>query len=728
MHRLLVLLVGFLFVTIPAAISQVKRVENLSDLGESLAVTWVFRAGDDRTWSQTYLDDQIGPGKPWQPLNPAQPVPDLLPQLPNRIGWLRLRIQLDSTFRRQPVLLRWRQAAATEVFANGQLVRATGIVSSDSGMVKAVHGLHDYYAAALPDSLGRLVLAVRFVVEPTGYRAQYGQLVNNLLTMTLLPNGQETTQPYYNRWQALTQTLVAGLLLMMAILHAAFYAYDTSQRANLFVALATFFLSVASLSVGVTFLLLDELGIYESWSMVSVLCYPLGYGFLLTALYRIFDRPQRLVYYACLLALVVFALLGVTDRINGAMWAETGSELVALSELIRVTVLSWRQRGANIIGFGMGGALFCFLLFFAYDRLEGAGFLKLDQTSVHLFYIIGVCCVPIAMSLYLARTFVATQRRLTGQLLEIQRLSKQSFGQEQDRQQLLMKQKDMLAQQVAERTAQLQQSLDELRTTQDQLVQKEKMASLGELTAGIAHEIQNPLNFVNNFSEVSTELVKELEEEREKGADRDTELEAELLADLNLNLSKISHHGQRASAIVRSMLQHSRTSTGQREPTDINELADEYLRLSYHGLRAKEKSFNATMDTDFAADLPSVSVVGQDIGRVLLNLFNNAFYAVQQKYLSGAGGAGYQPSVRVQTRAVPGGVEVRVSDNGVGMNEEVAQKLFQPFFTTKPAGSGTGLGLSLSYDIITKGHGGSLRAESTEGEGATFIVMIPNAR
>ncbi len=728
MHRLLFFLVGSLTLGLFPAIGQIKRVDNLSDLGESLAVPWAFRVGDDRGWSRTDLDDRTSPGKPWQLLNPAQPVPDLLPRLPGRIGWVRLHLQLDSSFRRQPVLLRWQQAAATEVFANGQLVRATGIVSSDSTMAKAVHGMHDYYAAALPDSVGNLVLAVRFVVEPTGYRAQYGQRVNNLLKMTLLPNGQETTQPYYRRWQSLTGTLVAGLLLMMAILHAAFYAYDTGGRANLFVALATLFLGVASLSVGVTFLLVDELSSYETWSLINVLCYPLGYGFLLTALYRIFERPQGLVYYGCLVALATFAVLGFTDRLNGATWAETGSEVVALTELLRVTVLSWRQRGANIIGFGMGGALVCFLLFFAYDRLEGAGFLKLDQSDVHLFYIIGVCCVPIAMSLYLARTFVATQRRLTGQLLEIQRLSKQSFEQEQDRQQMLMRQKDMLSQQVAERTAQLQASLDELRTTQDQLVQKEKMASLGELTAGIAHEIQNPLNFVNNFSEVSTELVKELQDEREKGAARDTELEAEILADLNQNLEKIGHHGQRASAIVRSMLQHSRTSTGQREPTDINELADEYLRLSYHGLRAKEKAFNAAMDTDFAPDLPLVSVVGQDIGRVLLNLFNNAFYAVQQKHLSGQGGAGFQPRVRVQTKAVKGGVEIRVADNGVGMNEGVAQKLFQPFFTTKPAGSGTGLGLSLSYDIVTKGHGGTLRAESIEGEGATFIVMIPNAR
>ena len=248
------------------------------------------------------------------------------------------------------------------------------------------------------------------------------------------------------------------------------------------------------------------------------------------------------------------------------------------------------------------------------------------------------------------------------------------------------------------------------------------MASLGELTAGIAHEIQNPLNFVNNFSEVSAELVSELEEEQQK-LDRDTDLEAELLGDLKQNLQKITHHGRRAGSIVKGMLEHSRASTGQREPTDLNALADEYLRLAYHGLRAKDKRFNAELVTDFDADLPHVPVVAQDIGRVLLNLYNNAFYAVQQKQKMAP--VDYQPTVTVTTRRTETGVEIRVSDNGTGMPGAVTSKIFQPFFTTKPTGEGTGLGLSLSYDIVTKGHGGTLAVESAEGEGTTFIVKLP---
>ncbi|RSK40850.1 histidine kinase [Hymenobacter perfusus] len=323
-------------------------------------------------------------------------------------------------------------------------------------------------------------------------------------------------------------------------------------------------------------------------------------------------------------------------------------------------------------------------------------------------------------------TFVLIARKQKKQL-EAERVRREA--EEKERREIAA-QNAVLERMVAERTSsltlqteELQHALEELRTTQAQLIQSEKMASLGELTAGIAHEIQNPLNFVTNFSDVSAELVMELEEEQQR-PERDQELEAELLADLKQNLQKITHHGQRAASIVRGMLEHSRASTGERQPTDLNVLADEYLRLAYHGLRAKDKSFNATLTTDFASPLPKIEAVAQDLGRVLLNLFTNAFYAVQKRKEQGE--TGYAPTVRVATRALPGGgVEVRVHDNGTGIPETVRQKIFQPFFTTKPTGEGTGLGLSLSYDIVTKGHAGTLAVETEEGQGTEFIVTLP---
>ena len=267
----------------------------------------------------------------------------------------------------------------------------------------------------------------------------------------------------------------------------------------------------------------------------------------------------------------------------------------------------------------------------------------------------------------------------------------------------------------------VESTLEELKSTQAQLIQSEKMASLGELTAGIAHEIQNPLNFVNNFSEVNRELLIEMKDEIDKGNSNDAKAIAN---DVIENEQKINHHGKRADAIVKGMLQHSRVSTGQKEPTDINVLADEYLRLSYHGMRAKDKEFNATIKTDFDEAIGKINVVPQDIGRVLLNLYNNAFYALAEK--KKAQGENYEPTISVNTKRIHDKAEITVKDNGNGIPQKIADKIFQPFFTTKPTGQGTGLGLSLSYDII-KAHGGEIKVETKEGEGSIFILTIPIA-
>lgn len=269
----------------------------------------------------------------------------------------------------------------------------------------------------------------------------------------------------------------------------------------------------------------------------------------------------------------------------------------------------------------------------------------------------------------------------------------------------------------------VEQTLTELKSTQAQLIQSEKMASMGELTAGIAHEIQNPLNFVNNFSEVNRELIEEL---KVVVSSNDQEGIKEILQDLAKNEDKVIHHGMRADTIVKSMLQHSRTSNGVKEPTDINAICDEYLRLAFHGMRAKDKSFNAEFKTDLDPALPNINIVSQDIGRVLLNLINNAFQAVSSKsrHRRGKEGSGYIPEVIVSTKMLESKVEIRVSDNGPGIPVQDRDKIFQPFFTTKPTGQGTGLGLSLSYDII-KAHGGEIKIETSENKGSEFIIQLP---
>lgn len=303
---------------------------------------------------------------------------------------------------------------------------------------------------------------------------------------------------------------------------------------------------------------------------------------------------------------------------------------------------------------------------------------------------------------------------------------------------IIAERKAALEIEVQERTGELLAQKEELekivlqlQATQTQLVQQEKLASLGELTAGIAHEIQNPLNFVNNFAEVSAELLEELKEgPLQNISESDKEYADEILQDLKQNLSKIVFHGKRADGIVKGMLMHSRTNTGKKEPTDINALADEYLRLSYHGLRAKDKSFNSAMHTDLDPSLGMVEAVPQDIGRVLLNIFNNAFYSVSEKKKIQP--ETYGPAVWVSSRKIVSDngtemLELVIRDNGMGIPETVLEKLYQPFFTTKPAGQGTGLGLSISYDIITKGHNGEMKVDSKEGEFAEFTILLPLA-
>jgi two-component system NtrC family sensor kinase len=330
-----------------------------------------------------------------------------------------------------------------------------------------------------------------------------------------------------------------------------------------------------------------------------------------------------------------------------------------------------------------------------------------------------ICVMWLALSFswVLLLQFIELKKENARQAMEKERLEKEK---EIERSRLIEQQKIELEKEVEERTAELKHSLLELKATQTQLIQSEKMASLGELTAGIAHEIQNPLNFVNNFSEVNTEMLLELEAEIKNG---NTEDALVLTTDIIQNEEKINHHGKRADSIVKGMLEHSRSRSGQKEPADVNAMADEFMRLSYHGLRAKDKSFNAELITHFDTNLPKIKVVQQDIGRMLLNLFNNAFYAINQKLKTA--GEGYKPEVAVSTSTENGHVIIKVKDNGNGIPDAIKEKIMQPFFTTKPTGEGTGLGLSLTYDMIVKGHGGKIQVDSKEGEYTIFTISLP---
>ncbi|MFN8355030.1 MAG: ATP-binding protein [Spirosomataceae bacterium] len=361
-----------------------------------------------------------------------------------------------------------------------------------------------------------------------------------------------------------------------------------------------------------------------------------------------------------------------------------------------------------------------YYIIYKWDSNDYSGFF--NWAFYNIVEIITMLWFILSFSFVLFQQFIELKKQNVQQELDKERLAKEK---EVERNMLIAQQKIQLEKEVEERTSDLKKSLEELKQTQTQLIQKEKLASLGELTAGIAHEIQNPLNFVNNFSELSEELLTEMEEEIAQGNAEEVKA---ISKDLKQNLAKINHHGKRASSIVKGMLEHSRASTGVKELTDINKLADEYLRLAYHGLRAKDKDFNSDFELITDEKLPRINVIPQDIGRVILNLVNNAFYAVSKR-TNNVGEvlnlSDVKPIVKVSTKYIDNQIIIKIKDNGIGMSEEVKAKIFQPFFTTKPTGEGTGLGLSLAYDIVTKGHGGTLEVESVEGEGTTFVITLP---
>jgi signal transduction histidine kinase len=351
-----------------------------------------------------------------------------------------------------------------------------------------------------------------------------------------------------------------------------------------------------------------------------------------------------------------------------------------------------------------------------YFQVTQPAFVQSLNEWTTLLITIGIFWVILFFSWLLFKRYQSIQEKLIQETLDRQKLQQEK---EAEKILLIAQQKEKLEIEVDERTKELKATIETLKATQSQLIQSEKMASLGELTAGIAHEIQNPLNFVNNFSEVSNELIGEMMDEVNKG---DFEEAKAIANDIKQNLEKINHHGKRADAIVKGMLQHSRSSNNAKEPTNINALADEYLRLSYHGLRAKDKSFNATMKTDFDETIGKINIIPQDLGRVILNLITNAFYATSER--KKMEGASYEPTVSVSTKKMADNILITVKDNGNGIPQKVLDKIFQPFFTTKPTGEGTGLGLSISYDII-KTHGGILTVNTVEREGTAFTITLP---
>lgn len=705
-------------------------IDSLPPEGLLLNKGWKWSAGDNPEWANPEFDDSK-----WIEVSPSQDL-SKIPQLTQKgIGWFRATLEFSPMVAQKLTTLHISQSVASEIYINGLLAKKIGVVSSIPDSVKAVNASRSA-VIGLPYSVSYpfVQISIRVAYERhsfynrVGFTGNYG--MRAIITETDNANAVRDKiryQIYYGWFQV-------GVSFILTFLHLAFFFLYPTQRANLYFSITTFFLGVAFLCIPLTLSYLDYLSSYFLAELIQTISFPIAYIFLVRAIYEIYHQKTGILYWIIVAFGVLVVVLLFTPYSLGSTLAELGTEFLMTAEVIRVTALALRRRqpGARLIMIGMGISLIMFTIFYAqlvlghYDAEEVAGIFA---------YQAAVLCVPMSISLYLAINFSITNRDLIDKLQENNALTQRNLAQELEKQHLLAVQNELLESQVKERTAQLEQSLEELKSTQNQLVQREKMASLGELTAGIAHEIQNPLNFVNNFSEVSIELLQELKEEQEKEPDqRDETIESELFGDIEQNLQKISLHGNRASSIVKSMLEHSRTSLGNAELTDLNALIDEYLLLSFHSFRAKDKNgsatrFNATMYKEYDPNVGKIKVVAQDFGRVVLNLFNNAFYAVNAAVA--AKGNDFMPTVSVSTRKIAASagvgerVEIRIKDNGTGIPEAIAAKVFQPFFTTKPTGQGTGLGLSLSYDIITKGHNGTLELTTEENEGTEFIITIP---
>ncbi len=709
------LIITFLFLIASSHLwaQDTANIDFAPTTGFILYNVWKYHMGDNPAWANPKFNDND-----WQAINPTKDIKDLPPLWKTNIGWFRVHFNIDSSLSEESLTLFVQLTGAAEIYLNGKLIANYGKFSNNPEQVKAAHLPWNEFIGLPVKSAGVQVIAVRFAVQKNLLYPPIPWYRNYALLIRIMQQ-KEATAYLQSNINYYLDYLRAGVFLILAILHVSLFWFYRAQVANLYFFIYSIIFCITTLLASIVHTHVHTAAVNVFFNMVPWPTQQLGLLLLLTAAYKMFNYRMGVAYWIIAGWFILQEILFFSFQIK---WDNFIFDLFPYSiiiDFVRITILASRakKRGASIAG---AGAII-YLIFSTLYELEGYGILPAGFNDIYAHIIFNICLlsIPVAISIYLALEESYANRTLQQKLIEVQQLSATTIAQEKEKQEILASQKEILEEQVNERTAELRQSFKELKETQAQLIQSEKMASLGQLTAGIAHEIQNPLNFVNNFSEINTELVDELKNELMAN----NKEEALLIADdIKENEQKIIHHGKRADRIVKGMLQHSRASSGKKELTDINALVDECIRLSYHGMRAKDKDFNATINTNFDDSIGKINIVPQDISRVLLNLFNNAFYTVNEKkmQLNGA----YEPAVSVCTKKLDDKVEIQVRDNGNGIPQNIIDKIFQPFFTTKPTGQGTGLGLSLSYDIL-KAHGGEIKVESKEGEGSEFTIYLP---
>jgi len=644
---------------------------------------WRFHPGDDLNWANPDFDDSD-----WMLFNPqglTEPIPD---SLWNEYGWFRYRFAADSSACAMTTHLYFHTYGAAEVYLDGRLAQKYGAFSTElEGERRYMYNYKTQPAVVLQHGDSH-VLAVRYSYHkgPT-YKKVLGKyartfgfdiaLATDNVNQLISSDANRTRQSVY---------ILGTMLMLIVLLHGFLFVMFPAERSNLYISIVVFLLFLHLIVIWQTlFFELDVLQKvlfrdipYITLFLVTVSLFPF-------TICSMFNQSQRLIYKILIWLSPVFALANfILSGPNQNKIILTVFPLAVAFFSSSILIHAWknRQKGILFVAVAFLGLIISSVTGDLYFIFSKNFKIEFNYIFIYMTY----ASIPLGLTAFMASRFRDLYTNLE--------------------------------QKVNERTRALNQSLEELKSTQSQLIQSEKMASLGQLTAGIAHEIQNPLNFVNNFSEVNTELIEEMKTELKSGNHEEAIAIANGIAE---NEKKINMHGKRADSIVKGMLQHSRSSSGVKELVDINKLADEFLRLSYHGLRAKDKSFNATMKSDFDSSIGRINIASDEIGRVILNLLNNAFYAVSDRKKRNPDG--YEPTVSISTLKVGDQVEIKVQDNGIGIPQNVLDKIFQPFFTTKPTGQGAGLGLSLAYDIV-KAHGGELKVETNEGVGSEFIIYL----
>jgi len=666
---------------------------------------WVFRNGNDTSWKRMIIETTG-----WREIDMKNISAKDADKNGKFEGWLRFKFKLDSSFGNIPVgieTLRW---AATDIYLDGNFITSFGNTGINGKPYQenrnTLTGLHQFIIETGKEH----VLAIYIVdyIDPFDKKfLKTESLINNYSVLVSLTGPLAHTKfTGLVRDSAAYGFLYCGIIGIIGMMFWFLCFQNRIEKNLLLIAISTtlfffweFFVNVASYPLEIDFnrwWILFYIG-FQSWPLATAsMIYTVG------VIFNVKYKKILLLFGVVFVAVSFLSTYLYKDSDFGYF---AFHPLSAMIVQVYILISSWKKlKGAQwaiVIGV-ISTTVFSLLWAFLYTFYQNLSF----QISI-LIQSLQCLSYPVSLMIYVVIRFKEI-------LKEVQLNADKVVKMTEEKQEMLAQQNELLEEQVEERTR-------ELKASQAQLIQSEKLASLGQLTAGIAHEIQNPLNFVNNFSEINRELINDLVEEVDKGSLEEVKL---LVKDIQENEEKINHHGQRAAAIVKGMLQHSRTSSGVKEPTDMNALCDEYLRLSYHGLRAKDKSFNAKFETHFDDNIGKINAVPQDMGRVILNLINNAFYAVTEQRKLGI--EDYEPMVTVSTKKEHDKIFISIADNGTGIPQNVVDKIFQPFFTTKPTGEGTGLGLSLSYDII-KTHGGQISVDSKEGTGTIFIIQLPSS-